>query len=141
VSSSAEVLTAKTEGKPSTLAAIFSDLLAGESESIEIFRSRGVIRVTTLQYKRDVVVQAVEEAVKSIRREEIHLSDLYPASYSNKHKNRTLGRWIEKNFDDSVLLELSRITDTEIERLPDFKVRAPAEFCYFSDVVDSDILY
>lgn len=71
-----------------------------------------------------MVVQAVEEAVKSIRREEIHLGDLFPASYSNKHKNRTLAKWMEKNFDDSMLLELSRITNTEIERLPDFKVCA-----------------
>ena len=122
MSFSAEVLTAKTEGKPSTLATIFSDLLAGELESIEIFQSRRTIRVTTFQYKRAVVVQAVEEAVQGIRREEIRLGDLFPANYSSKHKNRNLARWIEKNFDDSVLLELSRITDTQIERLPDFKV-------------------
>jgi len=91
--------------------------LPQENEMLEAFRSRGVIRVTTFHAKKPFIVETVEEALKQIRREELSLGDLLLPG-PKKPKSRRLDRWADRNFDDTTLDELSRLTNTTIVRGP-----------------------
>jgi Mitochondrial inner-membrane-bound regulator len=90
------------------LSEISANHIAGELEKIEAFRSRGVIRITTGRVKADLIIQDVEQALKRIRRMRISLFDLAPLPENPKVA--------DKRFDDATLLELSRLTNTDIVR-------------------------
>jgi hypothetical protein len=86
-----------------------------DEEKIEIFLSRSAIRVTTPHFKKNLIVQAVEEALKGIEKRQLALGDIYPVSLG-KPVGGKLHRWAQRNFDDVTLQELGRLTSTSILR-------------------------
>jgi hypothetical protein len=108
-------------GSFSVLSSIRTQHLILEGENLEAFPSRSVIRVTTTHAKKDLVVGAVEEAVKGVEKRKVALGNLYPASLGTPTTTR-LKSWARKNFDDKVLQELSRLSGTSISRKSKHKV-------------------
>jgi hypothetical protein len=92
-----------------------------EGENLEAFPSRDVIRVTTTHGKKNLLVEAVEEAVKGVQKKRLALGSLYPTSLGTPTVTQ-LRKWARKNFDDEVLQELSRMSGTSISRKAKHKV-------------------
>ncbi len=114
-------------GPFSVLSRIRTDHLILEGENLEAFTSRDIIRVTTTHAKKDLLVKAVEEAVKSVQKRKIALSSLYPASLGTPTVSK-LRKWARKNFDDDLLQELSRMSGTSISRKANSKVSGLSPF-------------
>jgi hypothetical protein len=102
-------------GSFSVLSSVQTKHLILEGENLEAFPSRSVIRVTTTHAKKDLLVKAIEEAVKGVEKRKLALGNLYPASLGTPTTTR-LKSWARKNFDDEVLQELSRLSGTSISR-------------------------
>jgi len=111
----------------SLLSRIRTDHLILEGENLEAFTSRDVIRVTTTHAKKDLLVKAVEEAVRTVQKRKVALASLYPTSLVMPTSGN-LRRWIRKNFDDDLLQELSRMSGTSISRKPNHKVSGCTPF-------------
>ena len=62
------------------LSGIRNKYLILEGENLEAFPSRSAVRLTTTHAKKNLIVEAVAEAVKSIEKRRLALGDLYPAS-------------------------------------------------------------
>lgn len=97
------------------LSGIRNKYLILEGENLEAFPSRSAVRLTTTHAKKNLIVEAVAEAVKSIEKRRLALGDLYPASLGTPTTTR-LKNWARKNFDDEVLQELSRTSNSSISR-------------------------
>jgi hypothetical protein len=108
-------------GDNSVLSSIRSKYLILEGENLEAFPSRSVIRVTTTHAKKNLITEAVEEAVKTIEKRKFALGDLYPASLGTPTASR-LKTWARRHFDDEVLQELSRTSNSSISRKSKHKV-------------------
>jgi hypothetical protein len=82
--------------------------------------------VTTTQSKKDYIVHAVEELLKTIRIEEIPLGALVPSSkpFIAKKALHRLEIIVDKHFDDPTLQELAQITETSIVKHAKEKVCA-----------------
>lgn len=104
-------------GQPSILAQIRSAHLPQDNENLEAFRLRGVIRVTGPHVKKPFIVQEFEDALKRVRRVTIPLADLVPRG-PKKLAHRSVDRWVERNFDDTTLQSLARLTNTNIIQQP-----------------------
>ncbi|KAH8811406.1 mitochondrial inner-membrane-bound regulator-domain-containing protein [Xylogone sp. PMI_703] len=103
----------------SPLSVISEEYITDEQEKIEAFKSRGVIRITTTRQKADNIIEQLEEKLHSIQRLEVPFGNLVPAA--NKDDTKQLEKWIRTNIED-VLPELSRLTRTDIARLPGNKL-------------------
>ncbi len=102
-------------GDKPVLSRIRNKYLILEGEHLEAFPSRSVVRLTTTHAKKNLIVEAIAEAVKSIEKRKLALGDLYPASLGTPTTTR-LKSWARKNFDDEVLQELSRTSNSSISR-------------------------
>jgi hypothetical protein len=71
-----------------------------------------------MRHKRDIVLQILEQEVGSIQRKVIHLGDMFLRPQQSPKKGRKLEKWVERNFNDSSLQELGRLTKTDIVKLP-----------------------
>ena len=111
----------------SLLSRIRNDHLILEGENLEAFTSRDVIRVTTTHAKKDLLVKAVEEAVRTVHKRKVALGSLYPTSLGPPTANK-LRRWARKNFDDDLLQELSRMSGTSLSRKANQKVSKYSPF-------------
>ncbi len=89
---------------------IHSDLLTDDNENLEIFTDRDAIRVTTVHAKKQWIVQAFQSSLDRIRRHTISLRSLVPSYVKGKDK------WIYRYFDNAVLQEVARLTNTSITR-------------------------
>ncbi|RFU30645.1 hypothetical protein B7463_g5681, partial [Scytalidium lignicola] len=107
-------------GLRSPLAIISEEYITGDLEKIEAFKSRGVIRITTTRQKSNIIIQKVEEKLQSIRNLEVSLENLVPPA--KRADAEQLKEWTNSNLDDVVLSELSRLTRTDIARLPGNKL-------------------
>jgi hypothetical protein len=96
--------------------------LVHDGENLEVFLSRSVIRVTTPHFRKTLIIQAIEEALKGVEKRRLALGDLYPASLG-KPNARKLQKWVQRNFDDASLQELGRLSGTSISRKSKHKVR------------------
>jgi hypothetical protein len=92
------------------------DFLPRYGEDLESI-SEGVIRITASRRKCDLVISQLELALGNIKRVELDLLDLMPAWDQKKVERRQKDRWIEATFTPETLLELSRLTDTEISQI------------------------
>lgn len=102
-----------TEGPNSPLTLLHGEYLAHEDEAMEVFPSRGIIRVTTMRHKLEIVVDLLARDLDLIQREPIFLGALFP----KMAKARDFEAWQARTFSDSILQELSHITSTEISRI------------------------
>ena len=101
------------ERSDTPLALLHGEYLAHEDEAMEVFPSRGTIRITTMRHKMDIVISILARDLDSIKREPINLGTLFP----KMAKGRDFMAWQDQNFNDDVLQELSQITNTEISRI------------------------
>ncbi|KAF4632219.1 hypothetical protein G7Y89_g5905 [Cudoniella acicularis] len=93
--------------------------LPQDDEHLEAFPATGVIRVTSNKFTCRQVYNRVEAAVKNIRRLKVSLDNLIPLTPKQRRPtNRQISRWTRANFSDAVLVDLSRITNTNIVRSP-----------------------
>jgi hypothetical protein len=93
-------------------------LIPGLNENIEVFRSRRVMRVTLLKDKCDNIVREIQGVLRNIHRLEVDIDVLnLDAIASTTKKKREI-------IEDTVIAELARVTETEIVRLPNRKVRS-----------------
>ena len=94
-------------------------LIANQEEKIEAFRSRGVIRITAPKEKSDIIVQEIRNVLQNTRCLKVDLNVLLPGRYDRKTKAaKTAG----EIYGDSLIHELSRLTETQILRLPNNQV-------------------
>ncbi|CAL3964369.1 unnamed protein product [Diplocarpon coronariae] len=98
-------------GRISLLDNIQSSYLNGEGEKLEVFRSRGVVRLTCLRTKKPFIVHEFDEALKRSRKEHLTLACLVPPGDS-KIDNRKIMRWKEKYLDSSTIQSLGQLTNT-----------------------------
>ena len=96
---------------------------------LQVFPSRGVIRVTMMRYKMNVFLQILQTELESIRREKIYIGDLVSQISDGIRvpKGKGFQKWIERNLNDSILQELSRLTNTTIVRTSHTTVGASLE--------------
>lgn len=94
------------------------ELLGRACEDIETFPTSGVIKITTTKTRYKPVLERIELELKNIRRLPISLSNLMPSTKSGKPSIDKIQEWADLQFDDKTLIELSRLTDTKIARLP-----------------------
>jgi hypothetical protein len=102
-------------GSFSVLSGVRTKHLILEGENLEAFPSRNVIRVTTTHAKKGLLIEAVEEAVKGVRKKRLALGTLYP-TFLGTPTGTKLRDWVQKTFDDECLQELSRMSGTSISR-------------------------
>lgn len=95
-------------GPPSALDKICGEGLLFEQEKMEVFRSRNIVRVTTLQHKRRWITNQVKEALNSISRTTIDLRNITPLFDQ--------GASISHHINPPMLDELSRLTNCLISR-------------------------
>jgi hypothetical protein len=126
-------------GDRSVLSGIRNKHLILEGENVEAFPSRSVIRLTTTHAKKNLIVEAVAEAVKRIEKRKLALGDLYPASLGTPTTSR-LKTWARRHFDDEVLQELSRTSNSSISRKSKHRVRDILFYRCPLTKPDSDIL-
>lgn len=79
-----------------------------------MFVNRGVLRITTLNHKRSILLLLISQKLKTIHREAISLAELYPG---HDLTNAAFLRWREKFYSQAVLQEIGQITNTEIRTL------------------------
>ncbi|CZR51415.1 uncharacterized protein PAC_01291 [Phialocephala subalpina] len=99
-------------GHNSILNTIHTTYLPNAEERLEVFRSRNTIRVTTTHAKKYAIVDAIQQAVDSIKRGTFNLNGLIPRGADSKK----LEEFMETHFDDAALARLSEITNTKIVR-------------------------
>jgi hypothetical protein len=111
----------------SVLDAIHSEYLVLDEESLEVFLSRSVIRVTTTHFKKNLIVQAVEKALKGVQKRRFAFGSLYPPSLGKPTGGR-LHRWVQRNFSDVALQEVGQLTNTSISRKSKHRVSLISRF-------------
>lgn len=99
-------------GPNSVLNTIHTTHLHFDEERLEAYRSRNTIRVTTTNAKKYVIVDAIQQAVKCIRRDDINISAILPKNLSA----RQIDKFVETHFDDAALAALGQLTNTKITR-------------------------
>jgi hypothetical protein len=114
-----QILILEIGGSRPVLGLIAAEHIGGDDERIDGFRSRHAIRITTTRLKSEVIVNEIERTLKNIRREKIYMGDLMTPGYSWVQ----LRQWAEAQFNSSIIKDLSRMTNTEIEHLRKRTVR------------------
>lgn len=78
-----------------------------------------------MRHKKDVITQILEQELRKMRGTTIFLGDLSPSppGFKGPPKRQFL-EWIDRYLDDAVLLELGRLTSTNIERISQHTVRS-----------------
>jgi hypothetical protein len=99
-------------GPNSVLNTIHVTHLHFEEERLEAYRSRNTIRVTTTNAKKYAIVEAIQQAVKCIRKDDINISAVLPKDLSGGQ----IDKFVETHFDDAALAELGQLTGTKITR-------------------------
>jgi len=94
------------------LKSVSTNYISGKLEKIEVFRSRGVIRITSTRDKSAYIVQAIGEALRSVSRLKLPLEVLMPPTEKSSHRQRR--KWVSKQFNDEALAEIAQLTNTEI---------------------------
>ncbi|CAG8962016.1 hypothetical protein HYFRA_00014124 [Hymenoscyphus fraxineus] len=103
----------------SDLFPLLKEGLGRAGEDIETFPSTGVVKITTTRRRYEPVIKRIESELKNIRILPISLSDLLPSSQSGRKLSiDKIQEWAASQFDDEALLELSRLTDTKITKMP-----------------------
>lgn len=94
------------------------ELLERSCEDIETFPSSGVIKITTTKTRYEPVLERIEAELKNIRRMPLNLAKLMPSTKNGKPTADKIQEWADLQFDDRTLIELSRLTDTKVARVP-----------------------
>ncbi|CAG8971128.1 hypothetical protein HYALB_00008606 [Hymenoscyphus albidus] len=103
----------------SDLFPLLKEGLGRAGEDIETFPSTGVVKITTTRRRYKPVIKRIESELKNIRILPISLSDLLPSYQSGgKLSVDKIQEWAASQFDDEALLEISRLTDTKITKMP-----------------------
>jgi hypothetical protein len=113
-------LTKYIGGASSPLSSIHSKYIVEKKERLESFkskdtkRSRNAIRITTTRIKSCAIVWDIERTLKGIHRVQIPLKALMPTP--KKGEKSDFRKWIDAQFDDSVIEEVARLTNTDIQK-------------------------
>lgn len=116
-----------TDGRTSPLSLIHSKYIIDREERLEIFRSndakrsRNAIRITSTRKKSYLVVQEVEQTLKGIHRIQLPLKVLMPKTKQGKQSD--VWKWLNTHFDDSVIRDLARLTNSDIRKTSGGSVR------------------
>ena len=113
---------------PYALGSIHETYLILENEKLEAFRSRNVLRVTTSHAKMDMVIQAVQQTLETIRIEKFDLGALAPSQLFIDTKPTRIRNWAKTHFDAAALEVLSQLTKTSITKPSKSQV---CSFCPF----------
>ncbi|KAG0651571.1 hypothetical protein D0Z07_1726 [Hyphodiscus hymeniophilus] len=106
-------------GRRSALDKLHSTYIFETEERLEIFkstdakRSRNAIRITSTRTKSYSIVESLEEELKPIHRLELPLNSLMPQS---KKEQSNFSKWANTHFDELVVKQLARLTDTKIQK-------------------------
>ncbi|SZF04768.1 unnamed protein product [Blumeria hordei] len=111
-----DILEILLSGNNSPLQIFHDEFLIIEKESLEIFRSRNVIRFTTTEARMPWIIQEIEKLIKRIQVRKILLGDLMPIRDVRQRTAAMLDRWTDKTFSDIILSELRRLTGVVITR-------------------------
>jgi hypothetical protein len=117
-----------TDGRKSPLSDIHSKYIVDRDERLEIFRSndakrtRNAIRITATRTKSYQIVQEIEQTLKSIHRIQLPLKALVPKQRQGKQSD--VLKWVNTQFDGSVIKELARLTNTVIRKTSGGSVRS-----------------
>ena len=108
------------DGKTPALSEIHSKYILETDERLEVFKSndakrtRNAIRITSTRSKSHMIVQAIEEKLKGIHRIQLPLKVLMPQSKQGEQSD--FKKWANTHFDELVVGELARLTDTVIRK-------------------------
>ena len=102
------------------MSAIHSKHIVEKEERLESFkskdikRSRNAIRITTTRIKSYAIVRDLERTLKGIHRIQMPLKALMPTL--EKGEKSDFRKWVDTQFDDSVIEEVARLTNTDIRK-------------------------
>jgi hypothetical protein len=94
---------------------ISDKLIANQEEKIEAFRARRVIRITAPKEKSSIIVQEIQNVLQNIRHLDVDLNVLLPGQGGMRASET---RTADEIYGDFMIDELSRLTETQISRLP-----------------------
>ncbi|KAG9228847.1 mitochondrial inner-membrane-bound regulator-domain-containing protein [Amylocarpus encephaloides] len=102
--------------KSTTLDGIRDEYLGKRIGAIETSRKEGIIKIIGSEARCYKAIEQIDLILQNIYRLTLNLRDLIPVQSQNGSP-QTIRGWIDNQFDDQTLLELSEVTTTSIKKL------------------------
>jgi hypothetical protein len=117
------------DGTSSPLAQISSRYITDDEDSIEGYRSRHTIRITTSRAKCDLIVADIRQTIDNIKRDTIDLLCLVPPPIGKGSSQ--VKKWISATFDNATIEELGHITRASIQNTSKHRVRKSPSVIFY----------